>query len=294
MASSLSARMGAAALLAAAVLWGLSYVAMKFALESFSPLAMNFFRMAFAFCALALFLPRTLHHAQYRKGDALRIALLLLCEPCLYEICEAVALANTSAAQAGMINTTLPVFTAAIGYFALRERLSGTAWLGCLLTIAGAVWISLAAVSDSHAPDPLFGNAIMTAGMAVSACYAILLRQLAPRYSPAFLVTLETLTGTLFFLAGTLLSGTGIPLKEVSAISWASVAFLGVGVSCGAFVLHGIGVARLGASRSNIYMNLIPVFTILFSMLILGEVMLPSQWLASAVVFAGVFLCQKG
>ncbi len=285
---------GIAALLTATVLWGLSYVAMKFALESFHPFTMNFFRMLFAFCSLALFLPGAVRGVEYRKGDALRIALLLLCEPCLYEICEAFALASTSAAQAGMINTTLPVFTGIIGYFVLRERLGKAAWFGCLLTIIGAAWLSLAAVSDVRSPNPVLGNCIMTAGMAVSAFYAILLRQLSARYSPVFLVALETLVGMLFFLPLALFSGDGMALRDASALSWASAVFLGAGVSGGAFILHGTGVRLLGASRANIYMNLIPVFTIIFSMIILGERMLPAQWLASAVVFAGVFLSRKG
>ncbi len=292
-ASSRSARMGTAVLLAAAALWGLSYVAMKFALESFHPIVMNFFRMAFAFAPLSLFLPATARRAHYRKGDALLIALMLLCEPCLYEICEALALANTTASQAGMINATLPVFTGVLSYFVLRERLSAGAWLGCLLTIAGAVWLSLAAVSDARSPDPLLGNILMTAGMVVSSCYTILLKKLSARYSPVFLVTLETFAGTLFFLPFLFFSDTGMPLKDASALSWASAAFLGTGVSCGAFILHGIGVSRLGASRANICMNMIPVFTIVFGMLILGERMLPSQWLASAIVFTGVFLSRK-
>ena len=41
------------------------------------------------------------------------------------------------------------------------------------------------------------------------------------------------------------------------------------------------------------FMNLIPVFAVLFSMVILGERMGPVQWLASALVFAGVLLSQK-
>ena len=69
--------------------------------------------------------------------------------------------------------------------------------------------------------------------------------------------------------------------------------FLGIGVSCCALSLYGYGMSVLGASRATMFMNLIPVFAVLFSMVILGERMGPVQWLASALVFAGVLLSQK-
>ena len=265
---------------------------MKFALESFHPLVMNFFRMLISFAVLVAFLPYTARWAKYQKGDWITFCLLVLCEPCLYEICESLALCRTSASQAGMINATLPVFTGIFGYLMLGERLSRLSWTGCFLTIVGAVWLSLAAVSDEHASNPLLGNMLMTAGMVVAAFYAVFFRRLSLRYSPMLIITAQSFTGTLFFMPSLFLPGMGMP-HAASVLSWSCVIFLGVGVSCCALVLYGFGMRILGASRATMYMNLIPVFTIVFSLLILGERMDMMQWLASALVFAGVLLSQK-
>ena len=283
---------GAAAAFASTVLWGLSYVAMKFALAEFHPLVLNFIRMASAFAVLALFLPVTLRGARPQKGDWRLFLVLVSCVPCLYEICESVALTQTTASQAGMINATLPVFTGILGYFMLRERLSPVAWAGCGLTIAGSVWLSLAAVSVEGAPNPLLGNILMIAGMVVASLYAVFFRKLSLRYSAMFLVTVQCFAGTLFFAPALFLPGMGLP-QGASAFSWACAAFLGLGVSCCALTLYGYGMSVLGAARATMFMNLIPVFTILFSMTILGERMDLAQWLASALVFAGVLLSQK-
>ena len=283
---------GAVASFASTVLWGLSYVAMKFALEDFHPLVMNFFRMAFAFAALALFLPFTWRGVQRQKGDWRLFFVLVSCEPCLYEICESLALTQTTASQAGMINATLPVFTGILGYLMLKERLSWLAWAGCVLTIAGAVWLSLSAVVEERAPDPLLGNALMTAGMVVAALYAVCFRKLSLRYPAMFIVTVQCLAGMLFFLPSLFLPGMGLP-QHAAASSWACVAFLGIGVSCLALTFYGYGMSVLGASRATMFMNLIPVFTIIFSMLILHERLSLEQWIASALVFLGVLLSQK-
>ncbi len=283
---------GAAAAFASTVLWGLSYVAMKFALAEFHPMVLNFMRMASAFAVLALFLPVTMRNARWQKGDLLRFFVLVSCVPCMYEICESVALTQTTASQAGMINATLPVFTGILGYLILKERLSLLAWIGCGITMAGSVWLSLAAVSTDGAPNPLLGNILMTAGMLVASLYAVCFRKLSLRYSPMFLVTVQCFVGSLFFAPSLFLPGMGVP-QGAAAFSWACVAFLGIGVSCCALTLYGYGMSVLGAARATIFMNLIPVFTVLFSMTILGERMGLAQGLASAMVFGGVLLSQK-
>ena len=71
-----------------------------------------------------------------------------------------------------------------------------------------------------------------------------------------------------------------------------AVAYLGVLVTVGAYGLYNFGVSRLPASQASGFTNLIPVFTLLFAILILGESLNGMQMLAAALVFAGVLLSQ--
>ena len=70
------------------------------------------------------------------------------------------------------------------------------------------------------------------------------------------------------------------------------VVYLGLGVSVGAYSLYGFSISRMPAARASMYMNLIPVFTLAFSMLILGERLAPAQCVASALVLGGVMISQ--
>lgn len=68
--------------------------------------------------------------------------------------------------------------------------------------------------------------------------------------------------------------------------------YLGGCVTFGGYGLYNFGVNRLCAGQAAAYTNLIPVFTLLFGVSLLHEVFLPSQYLASVLVIAGVLLSQ--
>ena len=71
-----------------------------------------------------------------------------------------------------------------------------------------------------------------------------------------------------------------------------AVVYLGAVVTLGAYGCYNYGVSKLPASQATAFVNLIPVFTIILGWLILGEKFNFMQYLAAAVVFAGVILSQ--
>ncbi len=283
---------GTAAAVLAPVLWGSAYIAMKCALECFHPMVMTFLVQAIAAVIFLAILPLSLRFQHYARGDWKTFALLFLCEPCLYYIFEGYALINTSAAQAGMITATLPVFVGSVGYFMLGERMSRLGWTGCIIAMAGAVMLSAGAVAGGQAPNPVFGNILQICAIFFAAMYAICVRRLSARYTPLCITAVQSLAGTLFFLPSLFLPGMGMP-EQASPLAWGSIIFIGVGVSAGAYWLYGVAISRMGASRASIFMNLLPVSTLLFSMAFLGETLSTGQWIASALVLLGVAISQK-
>ncbi len=275
------------------VLWGGAYVAMKFALQSFHPMIMIFLLLVVSSLTFLIFLPSLRTRQKYARGDWRIFLVLVLCEPCLYFIFEGYALDNTSASQAGMLSATLPIFVGVFGYFLLKEKLSGVAWAGCVLAICGAVWLSLGAVADEHAPNPLLGNFLQVCGMVFAALYAICVRRLSRGYTPLFITAVQAWAGMIFFFPTLFLPGMGLPEGGASLLSWLSIVYLGLGVSFGAYSLYGFSISRMPAARASMFMNLIPVFTLIFGMLILGERLTAEQCLASALVLGGVVISQR-
>ncbi len=275
------------ALLCAMVLWGSSFIAMKIALRGFHPINMTFLRMLVgSFCFLP-FLPSMLRALNYRKGDWKLLVGMAVCEPCLYFVFEGYAVRETSAAQAGMIVATLPLMVAVSAWFVFKERLSRTTWLGFAVALAGVVWLSAGAVAAEEAPNPVLGNILELVAMACATVYTLCVRKLSSNYAPFFITAVQSWVGLIFFAPSLLIPGMGLP-ENIAQEPLMAVVYLGGCVTLGAYGCFNYGISRLGAGRAAVFSNLIPVFTLLMGVFILGESLTFQQYLASGLVLAGV------
>jgi drug/metabolite transporter (DMT)-like permease len=75
--------------------------------------------------------------------------------------------------------------------------------------------------------------------------------------------------------------------------AWSASAFLGLGGTTIAFLLYLKGLGAIGASRASIFINLVPVFGVLFSVLLLGERLSGASVLGGVLVIAGVRLLNR-
>ena len=276
-------------LVLAMALWGSSFVALKLAFSELPPLWVIFARMALG-SLVFLAAWRWRGRLDYRVGDWKYLLALAVCEPCLYFIFEAMALQNTSASQAGMITALLPLLVAVGAVVFLRERVTRTTLAGFLLAIAGVLWLSLGSTADEHAPAPLLGNFFEVLAMLSAMGYTLILKYLSQRYSAFLLTALQAFVGTLFFLP---LAAWSAPLPlTVSAQGVAVLIYLGLVVTVGAYGLYNFAVSRLPASQASAFVNLIPLFSLFFATLLLGERLGEQQLLAAGLVFSGVALSQ--
>lgn len=278
-----------ACLVLAMALWGSSFIALKFAFAELPPMWVIFGRMALG-SMVFLLAWRWRGRLDYRPGDWRYLLALAACEPCLYFIFEALALQHTSATQAGMITALLPLLVALGAFVFLRERVAPSTLVGFLLAVVGAVWLSLVSEADASAPAPLLGNFYELLAMLCATCYTLVLKFLSERYSPFILTAMQAFIGSLFFLPLALITE---PLpSQFGVLEVGSVVYLGVVVTVGAYGLYNFGVSRLPASQASGFTNLLPVFTLIFAALLLGESLSTMQYLAAGLVFIGVILSQ--
>lgn len=278
-----------ACLVLAMALWGSSFIALKLAFREVAPHWVIFARMALG-SLVFLLAWRWRGQLDYRPGDWKYLLGLAACEPCLYFIFEALALQHTSASQAGMITALLPLLVAVGAFALLHERITRSTLAGFLLAVVGAVWLSLAGEADDHGPQPLLGNFYEFVAMLCATGYTLLLKHLSARYSAFFLTAMQAFIGSLFFLP---LAWATSPLPEsISVLGVAALVYLGTVVTVGAYGLYNFGVSRLPASQATGFINLIPVFTLVFAWSLLGERLTAMQLLAAGLVFLGVALSQ--
>jgi drug/metabolite transporter (DMT)-like permease len=225
------------------------------------------------------------------RSDLKLIGFMVLCEPCLYFLFETHAVRNTTASQAGMITAVLPLMVAVAASVFLHERVTRRTLAGFVVAIAGVVLLSMSSVPSESAPHPVLGNFLEVLAMVCAIGYTITLKKLTERYSPLFLTALQAFVGSVFFFPFLMLPGTSLPTQFL-LVPALSIVYLGIFVSIGAYGLYNFSVSRMPASRASAFVNLIPVFTVFLGWLVLGETFTPLQYVASVMVFAGVFMSQ--
>ncbi|OPX54695.1 Threonine/homoserine efflux transporter RhtA [Oceanospirillum multiglobuliferum] len=277
-----------AALLVAMLLWASSFIALKFAFEYSSPEWVIFGRMLVAAICFLPFITR-LAPKKISKADCYWFLLLGLAEPGLYFIFESLALANTSASQAGMITSLLPMLVAIGAAIWLNERVTKLTMIGFALAIGGAALLSISSESSASAPNPIFGNMMELMAMICAAAYTLLLKKLSGSYNTWFITAFQAFFGTLFFLPLALMSSA---VPTLSAEGVGAVLYLGVFITLGAYGLYNWAVQKIPATQASAFTNLIPVFTVILAFIILGERFTQGQILASLMVIAGLALSQ--
>jgi len=271
-------------------IWGSSFIALKSAMADLGEFTVIFLRMFIASLCFLYFIKGFLKY-DFTKDDIKYILLLALFEPCLYFIFEAKALLYTSASQAGMITSLMPLITAmSAGYF-LKEIISRQLIFGSLIAMIGAVWLSVQATTTASAPDPMLGNFLELCAMVCGAGYTIVTRYLVEKYSALFITAIQAFIGAIFFFPFFIYEYfTRTMVFTTEAISW--VVYLGVVVTLGGYGLYNFALTKIEASKAAMFVNLIPVFTLILAFLILGEKLSTQELIASLTILSGVILSQ--
>lgn len=281
---------GLVSIIFAMFIWGSSFIALKAAMVDLGEYTVIFIRMAAASLCFIFFIKRFLKY-NFTKRDIQLILLLGFFEPCLYFVFEAKALLYTSASQAGMITSLMPLMTAmAAGYF-LKEIISRQLLFGSVVAMIGVVWLSVQAATTESAPNPMLGNFLEFCAMACATGYTLVARYLSEKFSALFITAIQAFIGFVFFLPFFIFE---VSTKEmtfsVEAVSWSI--YLGIVVTLLGYGLFNFALTKIEASRAAMFVNLIPIFTLILAFLILGEKLTTTELVASATILFGVIISQ--
>ena len=281
---------GILSLIFAMFIWASSFIALKAAMEDLGPFTVIFLRMLIASLCFVYFIKSFLKY-DFSKKDVKFILLLALFEPCLYFIFESKALQLTSASQAGMITSLMPIITAmAAGYF-LKEIITKQLIFGSLIAMSGAIWLSLQGTTSISSPNPLLGNFLEFLAMVCGAGYTITARYLSDKYSALFITAIQAFIGAIFFAPLFLYEYFTIPLN-ITMNSFLWVLYLGVVVTLAGYGLYNYALTKIQASKAAVFVYLIPVFTLILAYFVLNEKLSIIEFIACLVILVGVFISE--
>jgi drug/metabolite transporter (DMT)-like permease len=271
-------------------IWATSFIALKSAMHDVGPFTVIFLRMLIASLCFVYFIKDFIKY-DFSNKDIKFILLLALFEPSLYFVFESKALQLTSASQAGMITSLMPILAAmAAGYF-LKEIITKQIIFGSFIAMSGAIWLSLQATSSFDAPNPLLGNFLEFLAMVCGAGYTITARYLSDKYSALFITAIQVFIGAIFFTPLFLYEYFTTTIN-ITSESFFWILYLGVVVTLAGYGLYNYALTKIEASKAAIFVYLIPVFTLLLGYFVLNEKLSILEFIACFVILSGVFISE--
>lgn len=281
--------MGAALL--SMIFWSFSFVWVKIAYLAYGPLTVIFFRLIISVGLLFVFSLFVKKLQKLQKKDYGIFALLALFEPFLYFMGESYGLLYVSSTVAAVIVATIPLFAPIAAWYFYKERLSPMNIAGLFMSFLGVCLVILNNdLSFSASP-----KGVLLEFMAVFAAigYSIVLRKLAFRYNTFSIITYQNFIGIFMFLPfWSVFEANGLINTPFHWQAFRAIILLSVFASTFAFILFTFSVRAIGINRSNMFVNLIPVFVAVFAWFILGDQLTVQKFIGITVVIGGLFLAQ--
>lgn len=273
-----------------AMFWGVSFIASKVLLQTYTPIQVMFLRFVLAYIALWILYPRTV---KVSLKEELGFAALAVSGCSLYFLCENSALLHTYAANVSIIVAAAPMLTAILAHFTLPgEKLSRSTFSGFAIAILGvALVVFNGTVILKLSP---LGDLLSLAAATCWAIYSVLLRPRVERYANLLLTRRIMLWGIISTLPLLLMEGAPLPLGPLlGGRNLFCLLFLGLVCSALGYVLWNIATARLGAVTCTNYVYVIPFFTMLAGALALDESISLMGVFGALLILLGLFLADR-
>ncbi len=272
-----------------AAIWGASFLFTRMGTVEFGVWATAGLRVLIAtlFLLPILFLRG---HSQSLREHWKLVLLVGITNSAIPFVCFSFALQSITVVLSSLLNATVPLFGAVIAWVWLSDRPSGSRMLGLAIGFLGVAM--LAWDKASFKPDA----SGLSSGWGVLAClFACFCYGISASFTKRFLGGLPSLvssTGSQLGAALALLPLTIFywPSHEVSLKAWGAVITLGVVCTGFAYILFFRLIERAGPAKALSVTFAIPVFAVLYGVVLLGETVTPWMVGCGLVIVLGTTL----
>jgi drug/metabolite transporter (DMT)-like permease len=280
------------AALLAMFFWSFSFVWFKIAYKAYEPITIVLFRLILASAIIFIFSKVIGKLENLKKEDLGWMLLLSFFEPFMYFMGESFGLKYISSTVAAVVVSTIPLFTTLAAWYFYNERLSRANFAGLLVSFIGVSMVVF---------DTAYGLSVSPLGLALEFIavlstigYAVVLKRLTARYNGYTIISYQNLFGFFMFLPFWLIFESSVTLKTpFNYEAFSAILKLAVFASVLAFIFFTYSIRHLGINRSNMFVNVIPVFVAIFSFLILGDKINIQKATGIMIVISGLFLAGK-
>jgi len=280
-------------------LWGLAWPVGRLLATDLPPISIAVVRYAIVVPVLfaILWLRRT--RLSIRREWIVNLVAMGLLSTTLYQAFFLFGVKYAAASDDSLVIGVGPVLIAILASFVLNESLTRTKVLGLVSGLSGIAVISLLS-PNTNVANRLLGVTLVFGGAATYALYTVLLRrfvsanrvshiELAP--SSLSILAWISLFGWIFMIPFSLVESPWI--YTWTTTSWLGILYLALLSTVVGYFFYVEGVSKIGASKAAIFSNLVPVFGVISSILLLRENASPWHGVSFLLILAGVVLVNR-
>ncbi len=282
-------------LITSMALWGGTWVAGRVLAQSIHPMPAAFLRFFVASSVLVFMCWRAEGRMpKIKRNQILPLMFLGLTGVFSYSYFFFNGLQTIAAGRAALIVACIPVCISVISAIFYKEKFGPVRVIGALISLVGVSVV----IADGNPLALLSGGVgrgdIMILGCVVSwTAYSLGGRAVMKTVSPLTAVSWSSIFGTIMLLPAALADGLIGDIGSARAIDWGCIVYLGALATALAYFWYYQAISVIGASRSGIFINTVPVFAVILGFLILGEPIHLSLIAGGLMVVTGVYLTNR-
>jgi len=281
--------MATLAALMAQVIFGLSFMSTKLALDFASPLTVIADRYIVAFFGLTavMFISRK----TVRFGKNLwKLVVMSLFQPVLYFVFESYGISMTTSAFSSIMISLIPVVSMLCGTFALREVPSPMQYVFMTLSVLGVVIMALAGKSDGTVTT--LGIILLFGAVISSVIFNISSRKISKEFTAFECTYAMTVIGLIVFLSISVVENIENPIAVVSSFMsprfCGAVIYLGFVSSVVAFLLLNYANTHLPVAKTTVFSNITTVVSVIAGVVFLNEKFSVAAAISTVMIIIGV------
>jgi drug/metabolite transporter (DMT)-like permease len=202
-----------------------------------------------------------------------------------------IALGYTSAINGSLIMATTPVFVTFGAALFLNETWNRRLGFGLLLSLIGVFLVIIKGSLETLVSLTFnVGDLLFVAGLICWVVHGLIGKVVMKESPPLFTTTITTFLGSFFFAIWSLFEGGWGDVPNMSGQSWIEMLFLIICSTVVAFFLWNKGIHQIGASKSSLYMNLVPINATWIALLLYGSGITWQQIVGMLMVIFGVYV----
>jgi drug/metabolite transporter (DMT)-like permease len=211
-----------------------------------------------------------------------------------YHIFFFTALKYTTAINSSVIGATNPIITTILCIIFLRDKITFKRAIGIILSFTGVfLTITNADLSTIHNLSLNKGDLLMLIAVCMWAAYSVFSKKVMHKFSPLILTFYSFLFCTVLLIPFVLYERPWLLMGQVPYYSFLAVVYMSIFASVIGYLVQQMSIKQIGPSKTSIFINLVPIFSIVLSVIILKESISTIKIFTTLLIITGVYICQK-